>query len=237
MVLITGAGRGIGLGIAQVLAGRGARLAINDYFAERALEAARSLRDDSGAEAIAVPADICSETAVATMVEAAVAALGPVDIIVNNAGIPPGGMEPKRFVETTPQEWDEYLDINLRGVMLCTHAVLSGMCERGWGRVISIVSEGWRAGTGMGISAYAAGKGGAVGLSRQLSSEVARAGVTVNCVSLGPMDNIDMKPTHIPVGRLGSPADVAAAIVYLASDEAAWVTGQVLPVNGGLITA
>ena len=166
--------------------------------------------------------------------------LGPVDILVNNAGIP-AEMVMVPFRDSSPEIWRRFIDLNLYGVLNCTHAVVGGMCDRGRGRIVTISSEAGRTGLGIGVSLYGAAKAGAVGLMRHLAVEVAPAGVTVNCLSLGLMDNVagewaDAMAARVPRRRLGSPTDAGAAVVFLASDEAAWITGQVLPVNGGTLT-
>ena len=231
--LVTGAGQGVGAGIASALAAAGATVAVNDLVPERAAAVAEAL----GGGAVAAPFDVTDLEAV----RAGVHAVGPVDVLVNNAGIPAAGFPQVSFRESDPALWPRFVDLNLYGVLHCTHAVLGGMCDRGRGRVVTISSEAGRLGLGIGVSLYGAAKAGAVGLMRHLAVEVAPSGVTVNCLSLGLMDNVagewaDAVAARVPRRRLGSPADVGAAVVFLASDEADWITGQVLPVNGGAIT-
>lgn len=240
VALVTGAGRGIGAGIARNLAKQGAAVAVNDLFAERAAETAEAVVAEGG-KAFAAPFDVTDYDAVVAGVAAVTDALGPVDILVNNAGIPASGMSPVAFVDTDPTHWHQFVDLDLFGVIHCTHAVLRGMAERGWGRVITISSDAGRHGSNVKTSLYGAAKAGAVGLMRNVAFEVARNGVTVNVLSLGIMDNVpaafaEMLVGVVPVGRLGSPDDVGAAAVWLASDEATWVTAQVIPVNGGVLT-
>jgi NAD(P)-dependent dehydrogenase (short-subunit alcohol dehydrogenase family) len=238
VALVTGAGRNVGAGIASALAGCGAAVAVNDLLPDRAEETVAALVG-AGRRAAAVPADVTDDHAVAGMVAAVEQALGPVDILVNNAGVPPEGAPAVRFRDMDPADWDRYLRLNLRAVLSCTRAVLDGMCERGWGRVVTISSEAGRTGVPPGLTLYAAGKAGAVGFSRVLAREVGRHGVTVNCVSLGTIDNIAVREEirrATPMRRYGNPADVGAAVAYLASDGAGWVTGQTLPVNGGFFT-
>ena len=237
VALVTGGGQGVGAGIAVALASAGAAVAVNDLVADRAAAVA----DRLGGRAVGVPFDVTDLDAVRTGVAAVEAALGPVDVLVNNAGIPTAGFPQVSFAESDPAVWRRFVDLNLYGVMHCTHAVLRGMSERGHGRVITISSEAGRLGLGLGVSLYGAAKAGAVGLLRHVAVEVAPAGVTVNCLSLGLMDNVagewaDAMAARVPRRRLGSPADVGAAVVFLASDEAGWITGQVLPVNGGTAT-
>jgi NAD(P)-dependent dehydrogenase (short-subunit alcohol dehydrogenase family) len=236
--LVTGAGRNVGAGIAATLASCGAAVAVNDIVAERAEHTAAELRA-SGAQAIAVVADVTDHAAVDAMVRAANDAFGAVDILVNNAGIPADGVPSVRFRDMPVEDWDRYLDLNLRAVLSCTRAVLDDMCDRGWGRVVTITSESGRVGQPPGLTLYAAAKAGAAGFTRVLAREVGRHGVTANCVSLGPMENVTHREEVVramPMRRYGTPADVGAAVAYLASDGAGWVTGQTLPVNGGYFT-
>lgn len=236
VALVTGAGRSVGAGIARVLAARGAALAVNDLLAERAETTAAAIRE-AGGRAAAIAFDVTDADAVRRGVQQAEEGLGPIDVLVNNAGVPPA-MELKRFRETTPAEWRPYVDLNLYGVMNCCHAVVDGLCERGWGRIVTISSGAGTAGLALGVSAYAAGKGGGISFMRHLAMECARHGVTANTVALGLMTNPDPEVTEaiartIPVGRVGTPEDVGALCAYLASDEAAWMTGQTLQLNGG----
>jgi 2-hydroxycyclohexanecarboxyl-CoA dehydrogenase len=237
--LVTGAGQGMGLGIAKALAAQGARVAVNDYYAERAEKAAAQIRDNGGTT-VGIDADVSDLKSVQKMIAEIERQFGPVDILVNNAGVPIDGMKIAPFINTPVEDWERFLNLNLRGVMNCVHSVLHGMCERRWGRIITISSESWRQGFNMGLSLYAASKAGAVGFMRQLSSEVAASGVTANCVSLGTMNNTPKAEAiakhSTTVGRAGTPEDVGAAVVYFASEEASWVTGQVLPLNGGGFT-
>lgn len=238
VALVTGAGQGVGRGVAAALAEQGAAVAVNDLDPSRAEEAAAALAA-AGARAVAAPFDVTDAEAVATGVGAAADALGPVDVLVNNAGVPAAGFPQVSFREMDPELWSRFVDLNLYGVLHCTRAVLEPMCERGWGRVVTISSEAHRTGLDIGVSLYGAAKAGAIGFLRHLAVEVAPTGVTVNALSLGLMDNVagewaDAVARTVPRRRLGSPADVGAAVCFLASDEAGWITGQVLPVNGGV---
>lgn len=234
-VLVTGAGQGVGAGIARVLAEAGASVAVNDLDPGRAATVAAGL---GGAKAIAVPFDVADAGAVAAGVAAVEADLGPVDVLVNNAGIP-SSMRPVPFREMSPDEWRPYVDVNLFGVLHCTKAVVDGMCDRGWGRVITISSGAGTMGLGIGVSLYAAGKGAGISFMRHLAVECGRFGVTANTLALGLMERPQARTVtegmakHIPVRRCGTGEDVGYACVYLASDEASWMTGQTIELNGG----
>ncbi len=234
VALVTGAGQGVGAGIAAALASAGCRVLVNDLVPDRASEVASSL----GGAAEPLPFDVTDHSAVS----AAFATAGPVDVLVNNAGIPVDGFPQTPFASSDPAVWRRFVDLNLYGVMNCTHVALPGMIERGWGRVITISSEAGRHGLDIGVSLYGAAKAGALGLMRHVAVEVAPFGVTVNSVSLGLIAGresewADRVARTVPRRRLGTPNDVGAAVAFLASDAADWITGQVLPVNGGAYTA
>ncbi len=238
VALVTGAGRSIGRGIALALAERGAAIAVNDLYRERAEEVAAEI-EAAGGRAIGLAADVTDLGAVRTMVAQVKGKFGPTDILINNAGIPADGFFPKQFADTTPEDWDTFVQLNLYGVFHCVHSVIGDMSERGWGRIITISSEAWRTGVSFGVSLYAAGKAGAIGFTRHLAAELASKGVTANCVALGEMENLPFAEElakRYPTGRLGKPEDVAAVVVYLTSNEAEWMTGQTIPLNGGLVT-
>lgn len=235
--LVTGAGQNVGAGIARLLAIQGAKVAVNDLRAERAAAVVEEIAA-AGGRAVAAPFDVTDLAAVTGGVQS----LGAVDILVNNAGN--GGerpMVPAPFVEADPATWEGPIRVNLYGVLHCCRAVVPAMCERGWGRVVTVSSGAATAGVDIGVSPYSAGKGGALAFTRTLALEVARRGVTANSLALGLMDMPDPQLTArlaraIPVGRTGRPEDVASACLWLVSEEAAWVTGQTLQVNGGSIT-
>lgn len=239
VALVTGAGQGVGAGIARRLAAQGAAVAVNDIDPERAKQSAESIAKEGG-RALACPFDVIDPEAVAAAVARIEDELGPVDILVNNAGVPPG-MALAPFRTTAHDDWKPFIDLNVYGVLHCTRAVIDGMCTRGFGRVITISSGAGTGGAGIGVAAYGAAKGGGLAFSRNLALEVAREGVTVNGVALGLMNNVPEEAVAsmartVPAGRLGDPDDVGACCVYLASDEAAWMTGQTLQLNGGSIT-
>jgi NAD(P)-dependent dehydrogenase (short-subunit alcohol dehydrogenase family) len=236
--LVTGAGQNVGRGIALALAVQGAAVLVNDLRPDRAQRVAEEITD-LGGTADATPFDVTDLDAVVT----ALGDLAPVDILVNNAGN--GGadaMLPQPFVTMPPGAWEGPIQVNLYGVLHCCHAVVPGMCARGWGRVITISSGAATAGVSIGVSAYSAGKGAGIAFTRTLALEVARQGVTANSLAIGLMAVPDPTVTErlarsIPVGRIGTPEDVAAACVWLASDTAGWVTGQTIGINGGSVTS
>jgi NAD(P)-dependent dehydrogenase (short-subunit alcohol dehydrogenase family) len=241
VALVTGAGQNMGAGAARALAQQGALVAVNDLRPERA-DATRDEIEKAGGSAMSVPFDVTDAAAVVAGVAAVKAAFGqPVDILVNNAGIP-ADMAAGPFRQLDPARWRSPVEINLFGSLNCVHAVLEDMCALGWGRIVQISSGAGRVGLNIGVALYGAGKSGVEGFVRHLSQEVATTGVTVNTLALGLMENAATGPNpdltahlarSVPVGRLGSPADVGAAVVYLASPEASWVTGQTVNLNGG----
>ena len=236
VALVSGAGRGMGFGVAQMLAQQGATVIVNDFFADRAEAGAEALRSE-GFKAFGAVADMTDREAVFAMVKNLLAEHGSIDVFVHNAGIPAQGWGYTPFLESPPSEWDAWLQLNLHGLMHACQAILPSMIERGWGRIIAVNSDAARTATGMGLCAYGAAKAAAIGFIRNLSGEVGRHGVTANALSLGTMNNWEgseqIARKTASVKRAGSPQDVGAAIVYLASPEAEWVNGQVLPVNGG----
>lgn len=237
-VLITGAGQGMGLGVAHHMASQGNLVIINDIDSGKA-EAAATEIVAAGGEAIAAAFDITKTDIALPRIAELDSETGGIDILVNNAGN--AGTNPTHqvpFKDMPPEEWDMYIAVNFYGVLNCTRAVLNGMCDRGWGRVITISSEAGRAGLDINVSVYGAAKAGAAHLMRHVAREVGPYGVTANVLSLGLMDNVPEEFAGpiirtIPMRRLGSGDDVAAAVDYLSSDAASWVTGQTLPVNGG----
>ncbi|MXW99400.1 MAG: SDR family oxidoreductase [Acidimicrobiaceae bacterium] len=236
--LVTGAGQNIGAGIARGLAGQGAHVVVNDYFADRAQATADEITAAGGSALVSV-FDVTDLDAV----QAAVAGIGVVDILVNNAGLAgPTDMKAEQFRGMDPADWQASVDVNLYGVMNCCHAVIDGMCERGWGRIITISSAAGTHGVNIGVAPYSAGKGGGLAFTRSLALEVARSGVTANTLALGLFERKNREITEhfaraVPVGRTGRPEDVAAACVWLASDEAEWVTAQTIGINGGSLTS
>jgi 3-oxoacyl-[acyl-carrier protein] reductase len=234
--LVTGGTRGIGRAIAHALRGAGARVAITGRDAERARAAAAELGDGVagfGCE-LADPAQI--EAAVA----AAEAALGPIDILVNNAGL----TRDQIVLRMSESDWDTVLDANLKGAFLAIRAVLKGMMKRKAGRIINVTSVVGLTGN-KGQANYAASKAGLIGLTKSVAKEYASRNILVNCVAPGfvetdmtgglPVEARASLLQQIALGRLGRPEDVAGAVLFLASDMAAYITGQVLVVDGGMV--
>jgi NAD(P)-dependent dehydrogenase (short-subunit alcohol dehydrogenase family) len=240
VALVTGSGQGMGLGVVRALLRQGARVVINDFYAERAEGAAAALRAE-GFSVCAAPGDITSAEVREQIVATARREFGEIDILVNNAGVPPGMPNSLRqFKDLADEDFERQLDLNLRAIVGFTRLLVGGMCERGFGRVIIISSESWRCGMPMGLSNYAAAKAAALGFMRHLAHEVGRQGVTANAVSLGAMNNFgydDIAKRTTAVGRAGTPEDVGAAVAYLVSNEASWMSGQVIALNGGSTTA
>jgi NAD(P)-dependent dehydrogenase (short-subunit alcohol dehydrogenase family) len=239
VALVTGAGQHTGEGIALGLARQGAAVAVNDLREERASRVVARIEAE-GLRAAAAPFDVTDASAVAAGLEAARRTLGPVDILVNNAGnAGAADFEPRPFAVMEASEYAKFVDVNLFGVLHCARTVLPGMCERRWGRIVTIASGAGLVGSALGISVYGAAKGGAIAFMRHLALEVARRGVTANTIALGLMAHVGQAEVTrelaraIPVGRLGEPEDAAAAVVWLASPEAGWVTGQTIAVDGG----
>jgi len=238
VALITGAGRGIGKAITLKLAAQGAITVVNDI----ALPGAQSVVDeikDKGGDGLAIVANVSSAADVAHMVEAAIAAYGHIDILVNNAGI----TRDQLLLRMTDSEWDDVLNIDLRSVFLCTRAVLKHMLKERKGRIVSIASIVGLMGNA-GQANYAAAKAGIVGFTRSVAKEIASRGITANAVAPGFIET-DMTAklsekqkqdlmSRIPLGYLGTPQDVAEVVAFLASDEARYITGQVITIDGGM---
>ncbi len=238
-VLVTGGSRGIGKATALALAKAGAAVAINyQNSVEAADEVCRSAAN-LGVQATAYRADVSHEDQTKTMIDNVLDDFGGIDILVNNAGI----TRDKSFLKMTKLMWDEVMGVNLNGVFHITRLLLPGMVEAGWGRVINMTSIVGQTGN-FGQANYAVTKGGLIAFTMTLAREVARKGVTVNAVAPGFIETDmtkDMPPAGLsvvtsmtPMGRLGKADEVAAAVLFLALPAASYVTGQVIPVNGGM---
>jgi len=239
IALVTGGSRGIGRAISMALAEAGADVAINyNSNAQRAQETVEALKG-RGVRAAAFQANIANDEENHRMVDQIQQQLGKVQVLVNNAGI----TRDKTFAKMTYEIWKEVLDTNLTGQAMVTHALLPGMIEAGWGRVIFITSVIGQMGN-FGQSNYATAKGGLIALCKCIARETARKGVTCNAVAPGfietemtasvPESALEEIRKITPVNRLGKPEEIAAAVRFLASPSAAFVTGEVLNVNGGL---
>jgi NAD(P)-dependent dehydrogenase (short-subunit alcohol dehydrogenase family) len=243
IALVTGAGRSVGLGIAQELAEAGASVAVNDLHSGRA-EAAVNQIKPAGGRLIAARFDVANLEAVRSGIARIEQELGPIDILVNNAGIPEGVGATGPFVGSDPSQWRFNIDLNLYGSMYCIRTVLPGMAQRGWGRVIQISSGAGSRGV-PNVSIYSAAKAGIEGLLRSVAIEMAQTGVTLNAIALGLMANTGERMgdsallqrvfSTIPMGRLGEPREIGACVVWLASDKAGYVTGQTVHINGGSV--
>jgi len=238
VAIVTGAGTGIGRGIALAFAREGACVVAAGRRPEKVRETADLIVNDHG-RALAVSADVSKSADVARMVEKCRAAFGGVDILVNDAGVQvPGGI-----LEVTEEQWDWIMSINLKGVFLCSRATAPIMLEKGWGRIINIASVG--AITPSLNAAYCASKGAVVTLTKSMALELSPEGVTVNAICPGTviteMTRVRLEDPNVRtqqlaksrVGHFGEPADIGAGAVYLASDDARFVTGSVLVIDGG----
>jgi 2-hydroxycyclohexanecarboxyl-CoA dehydrogenase len=234
--LVTGGASGIGAAIARRLAAEGADVTIGDLNLEGAAEVAGEV---SG---LAIELDVTDLGSAQAAVESAG---GPLDILVNNAGTDEFGF----FAQTTPEMWEKVIGVNLRGVLNCTFAALPGMQEAGYGRMVNIASEAGRVGS-KGSAVYSAAKGGVIAFTKVMAREGARFGITANSIAPGPIETpllmrakefgevgekiIETMKAGTQLRRLGQPEEVAAAVAFLASDDASYVTGETLGVSGGL---
>lgn len=247
VALITGGGRGIGRAIAAALAAEGHAVAVGDLLAGEADESASSI-EAGGGRALAVPLDVTDSGSVEAALAQAQDGLGPIEILVNNAGWD----ELRPFLETDEAFWERVIDVNYKGCLRVTRAVLPAMVEREWGRLVNIGSDAGRVGSSL-ESVYSGAKGAVIAFTKTIAREVARQGITANTVCPGPTRTpllegmaeaeddgqklIESLARAVPMKRLGEPDDIAAAVAFLASERAAFITGQTLSVSGGLTMA
>lgn len=240
-VLITGASGGIGQALARAFARAGYGVALHYHRGkETAAALAAELSAQYGVPAVAIGADLCNGEEIQTMIACAKESLGIIDVLVNNAGV----AQQKLFTDITDADWNEMIGVHLGGTFRCTRAVLPDMIRRRTGAIINISSMWGQIGGSCEVH-YSAAKAGVIGLTRALAKEVGLSGVTVNCIAPGVIrtamldsftpDDLAALAEETPVGRLGTPEDVAAAAVFLAGDDARFITGQVLGVNGGFV--
>src|SRR5919198_847643 len=242
VAFVSGAGRGIGRAIALRLAAHGDEVAVADIREDDAAETATAIVE-TGGRAVAIKIDVTDSASVAAAVEKTLDVLGPVEVLVNNAGWD----EMRPFVETDEPFWDRVIEVNFKGCLRLTHATLPAMIERNWGRIVNIGSDAGRVGSSF-ESVYSGTKGAVIAFTKTIAREVARSGITANTVCPGPTDTpmlaevaagqgekiIEAMKRAVPMKRIGTPEDVANAVAFLASDEAAYITGQTLSVSGGL---
>ena len=243
VALVTGASSGIGRATAEALARLGASVAINYHRNEAGAEQTRQAVAASGGKAITVQADVSRAAGVKALVQRAVKELGPIDVLVNNAG---SLVERLKILELTEARWDEVLDLNLKSAFLCSQAVAASMMERKSGAIVNVSSVAGRNGGALGSIHYSTAKGGLITFTKGLAKEMAPHKVRVNAVSPGVIETHfheqfstpEMMKAYrgvIPLGRVGTPAEVAAVIAFLASDAASFLVGETIEINGGML--
>jgi 3-oxoacyl-[acyl-carrier protein] reductase len=243
VALVTGAGSGIGKATALALAEQGAAVAINYFRNETGAEEARQQIVAAGGRAITVQADATKKADVERMIATTVEALGPIDILVNNAG---SLLERLRLLELTEERWDDVMNLNLKSAFLCSQAVAASMMERKTGAIINVSSIAGRNGGALGSIHYSTAKGGMITMTKGLAKELSAFGVRVNAVSPGviatPFHDQFSTPeamknyaANIPLGRVGTPAEVGRTIVFLASEASSYLAGETIEINGGML--
>ena len=250
VAVVTGGARGIGYAAARKLALGGASIVLVDINGERVMKAAEMLNRETHARAIGIAANIASAGAVDAMADKVTREFGQADIYISSAAV----LDDKLFIESQPADWQRVMDVCLLGPMLCLRALLPGMLAQNYGRIVCLASDSARLGQAR-LSYYAAAKAGVIALTKSIAQETGKNGITLNVVSPGAT-NTELRQEReaglraqmgeekyqrrlqsvlkmYPAGRLGEPDDIAAAIAFLASEQAGWITGQVLSVNGG----
>lgn len=240
VALVTGAGRGIGRAITEELARRGADIVLADRLLDVTEQTAREVAESTGRQTIALPVDVSDLESAKTLVDKAIERFGKVDILVNNAGITRDNL----IMRMDEADWDAVIDINLKGAWNCSKAVIRSMMKQRYGRIINISSVSGLAGQA-GQTNYSASKAGLIGFTKALAREVASRQITVNAVAPGfiptaltvdlPAELKDAMMKITPLGRMGKPEEIAYAVAFFAADEAGYITGQVLSVDGGMM--
>lgn len=240
VAIITGGSRGIGRAIAELMASRGADLAIADYQADLAKNTASEIAEKHGRKVTAVEVDVSNLEMAQTMAKTVSKEFGKIDILVNNAGITRDDL----LMRMKEEDWDDVININLKGAWNCSKAVIRQMMRQRYGRIVNISSVSGQAGQA-GQTNYSASKAGLIGLTKAMAREVASRGIAVNAVAPGFIPTAltndlpdELKDTILdatPMGRMGKPEEIAHAVAFLASDEASYITGQVLGVDGGMV--
>ena len=240
VAVVTGGGGGLGRSICLALGREGSSVVVSDIDVQSAKKVAREIKE-IGSEALAIRTDVVSDKEVNALMEVAAKHFGRVDILVNNAGICWVG----KVEEMSEQEWDRVIAVNLKGTFLCSKAVIKFMKGRGWGRIVNMASAAGKTGGLLVGANYSVSKAGVICFTKSLAKELAPYGITVNAVAPGLIDT-DMTRSFpeeavastlksLPLGRMGSSEDVARAVLFLISEDAGYITGEILDVNGGMV--